>query len=345
MLRQKARMFVSLLGLALALAPALAPAADVDQPAGGAEAMAAGAESDDVIATVGDQAIHFDQLTQELDQGAAAGVAVPAYGTPERKRMLKRMLDETIRTELLYQDALRKGVERDPGYQRQLKRFKVGALAARYRDRLAHEGQQAQPEDALRAGIPITINEHALDPTRDAARPDDEVLVTVGDATITWGDAKARLLVATRRAARSEGGTDVAAARRKVLEQLSDVSVMALRAREAGLDQDPGYLQRLAEFSRADLAGFHSRQLALAMSPSAEEIEAYAQAHGESIEPSDEEARRTLAGELIQQRLQEYLDQLGTDEFPVAVDEDKLDRLLAQEAARHAAPAEGATAN
>ncbi len=119
---------------------------------------------------------------------------------------------------------------------------------------------------------------------------------------------------------------------------------MALRAREAGLDQDPDYLQRLADSSRTGLAGFHSRQLAWRCLPSAEEIEAYAHEHGETIEPADEKARRTVEAALIQQRLEEYLSQLETDEFPVTVDEAKLDRLLAQEAALPPAAAGGAPA-
>ena len=334
-LSTQALMLLPVLGLALGLAPAwaAAPVTDAGQPRSANEAHLA--ESDDVVATVGDQVIRLSQLTQELAQGTAAGIAAPGYGTPERKRILQRMLDEAIRTDLLYLDALRNGVDQDPGYQRQLKRFKEGAVASLYRDRLAHEGQQAEPDalrKQLRNGIPVMIEEHALDPARDAARSDDEALVTAGDATITWGDAKARLLVVTRRAARSEGTMDLAAERRNVLEQLTDVAVMAIRGREAGLDQDPDYLQRLANFSRAGLAGFHSRQIALAMSPSAEEIEAYAHAQGETLERSDEEAWRTAQAALIQQSLREYINQLETDEVPVTVDEAKLDRLLAQEA-------------
>ena len=323
------------LGLGLGAAPAgsVVPATEVGQPASANEKVLPA--NDEVIAKVGGLAIRFSQLTQELEQGAAAGISVPAYGTPERKRILKRLLDETIRTDLLYLDALRKGVYQDPGYQRQLKRFKEGALASLYRDHLAHQGQQTEPDmprEQLRAGIPIKINEEALDPARDAARADDEILVTAGDANITWGDAKPRLLVVTRRAARFEGATDVATERRNVLEQLTDVTVMAIRGRKVGLEQDPEYVDQLADFSRTGLAGFHARQLAVAMSPSAEEIEAYAQEQGETLEPSDEKVRRTVEAALIQQRLEEYLSQLETDEVPVTVDEAKLDRLLAQEA-------------
>ncbi len=126
-----------------------------------------------MIATVGDQAIRFSQLTQELDQGAAAGVSVPGYGTPERKRILKRLLDETIRTELLYLDALRKGVDQDPGYQRQLKRFKEGALAGCSAIAWPTRGNRWSRTCRGSSGGKVSrsqIDEDALDPARDAAR-------------------------------------------------------------------------------------------------------------------------------------------------------------------------------
>ena len=296
---------------------------------------------DDVIATVGGRAIRFNDLTKELDRGAAVGVSVPGYGTPERKRILMRLLDDAIRNELLYLDALKKGVEENPAYQRAFDRFKDNVLAGLFRERQVHGGQQVPTEDLRaqwRAGIPITINPDALDPALDAARSDDEVLATVGDAAITWGDAKARLLVATRRAALSEGRTDAAAERRKVLDQLIDVPVMAFRAREAGLEQDPAYLQRVAAFEKTGLANFHYRQLAAAMSPTKAEMVAYAQEKGEGFDALDDKARRAIKYALVERKMGEYIEDLEKNGFHVTVNEAKLDRLFANEAAKDPPP-------
>ena len=330
---------VPVLGLALALADAHAavPAGEAGQPPSADAVLLA--ESSDVIATVGDQGIHFRALTQELDQGAVAGVSVPGYGTPERREVMERLLDDAIRNELLYLDALRKGVDQEPAYQAELERFQESLLAGLFRER------QAATEEARqqwRQGIPIVIHEDALDPAGDASRDDDEVLATVGDATVTWGDAKARLQVATRRAAISEGATDAATERGKVLDQQIDLRVMAIRAREAGLEQDPAYLQQLTQYKRMGVAGIHYRQLAKEMAPSEAEVEAYAQTHGQTADLADERMRNTITRALTEQKIDEYVAVLRQDQFPVTVDEGKLDLLLAQEAERHAAAPEGA---
>jgi hypothetical protein len=330
-------------GWLLALVPVLCLAvaqvgADVSQ--GGSANAAPPADPDDVIATVGGEPIRFSRLTRHLDQGAVPGVSVPGYGTPERRQVLMRLLDDAISNELLHLDALREGLDQSPAFQRDLARFKENVLAGLFRERQAQEAQQV-PADVLREqwreGLAITINQDALDPMRDDARSDDEVLATVGDTSITWGDAKPRLLVATRRAALSEGATDAAAERRKVLDQLIDVPVMAQRARESGLDQDPAFLQRLSEFRKGGLAGFRYRQLAAEMSPTAEEIEAYAGEHAETFPELDEAARRNVEAALTARKVVEYLDDLQADQFELRVDEAKLDLLFAQEAERHAA--------
>ena len=93
---------VPVLGLAVAEVTA-AQVAGVGQV--GSASEAAPAEADDVIATVGDEPIRFNRLTRDLDQGAVPGVSVPGYGTPERRQVLMRLLDDAISNELLYLDA------------------------------------------------------------------------------------------------------------------------------------------------------------------------------------------------------------------------------------------------
>jgi hypothetical protein len=134
-------------------AEAVDPVTEVGQPGGANEALIA--QTSDVIATVGDQAIHFGRLTKELDQGAVPGVSVPGYGTPERKQILMRLLDDAIRSELLYLDARQQGVDRDPAYRRELGRLPEAVLAGLFRERQAPTGEA---REQWREGIAISVN-------------------------------------------------------------------------------------------------------------------------------------------------------------------------------------------
>jgi hypothetical protein len=288
------------------------------------------AERHDVIATVS-QPIRFSELTSKLDKGTVPGVprlSVPDYGTPKRKRIIERMLEYAIQTEVLYLDALRKGVNHSPAYRAELEHSKQSVLAGLFRDRWA---QTLQLRQKWRNGLAITLRNEALYPAGDAVRSDGEVLATVAATKITWGEAGPGLLAATRRAGLSEGASDVVAERWKVLEQLIDVSVLALRAREHGLEQDPAYLERVAELEKASLRGFHYRQLAADMSPTDKQIEAYAAEHADQFPVQDEKARRAIKKALIARGIGQYVDGLK-QAFRVTVDEARLDRLLARQA-------------
>jgi peptidyl-prolyl cis-trans isomerase C len=89
----------------------------------------------DVIARVGDQDITFNQINTMLNSSAVVGVSLPALGTPERDTARITVLDKVISANLLYLDALAQGLDRDPGYLRQVERFSSGTLASAYRQR------------------------------------------------------------------------------------------------------------------------------------------------------------------------------------------------------------------
>ena len=86
----------------------------------------------DVIARVDDQAITFSQINTMLNSSAVVGVSVPALGTPERDTARIVVLDKVISANLLYLDAKRQGLDRDPAYQRELQGFSTGMLATLY---------------------------------------------------------------------------------------------------------------------------------------------------------------------------------------------------------------------
>ncbi|MGD8854413.1 MAG: peptidyl-prolyl cis-trans isomerase [Gammaproteobacteria bacterium] len=90
------------------------------------------ASTGDVIARVGDQSITFNQVNTMLNSSAVVGVSIPAIGTPERDTARIVVLDKVISANLLYLDALKQGLDRDPGYRREVKGFSDGILAALY---------------------------------------------------------------------------------------------------------------------------------------------------------------------------------------------------------------------
>ena len=90
------------------------------------------AELGDVIARVGDQDITFNQINTMLNSSAVVGVSVPALGTPERDTARIVVLDKVVSANLLYLDALKKGLDKDPVYQRAMRSFTDGMLGSQY---------------------------------------------------------------------------------------------------------------------------------------------------------------------------------------------------------------------
>ena len=89
----------------------------------------------DIIARVDDQAISFNQINTMLNSTAVVGVSVPALGTPERDAARIVVLDKVISANLLYLDAKRQGLDKDPVYQRDMRNFSTGMLAGLYHRR------------------------------------------------------------------------------------------------------------------------------------------------------------------------------------------------------------------
>ncbi len=67
--------------------------------------------------------ITFSLLNTMLNSSAMVGLSIPALGTPERSQTIITLLDKVISANLLYLDALQKGVDQQPVYQQDIKRF------------------------------------------------------------------------------------------------------------------------------------------------------------------------------------------------------------------------------
>jgi parvulin-like peptidyl-prolyl isomerase len=124
---------------------------------------AAAQQNGDVVARVGDQAIHFSELNTMLNSSAVVGLSIPALGTPQRDTVRITLLDKVVSANLIYLDALRKGADKDPQYQQAMQRFNKTMLADAYvRDYLARnaavteEELQAYITDSVEPGTEVT---------------------------------------------------------------------------------------------------------------------------------------------------------------------------------------------
>ena len=117
----------------------------------------------DVVARVGDQAIHFSELNTMLNSSAVVGISIPALGTPQRDTVRINLLDKVVSANLIYLDALAKGTDKDPEYQRKMQRFTNAILADLYLRKkvvgdldISDEEVQAYYDESIVAGTEMT---------------------------------------------------------------------------------------------------------------------------------------------------------------------------------------------
>lgn len=270
----------------------------------GANALA---KPDDVIARVGDQAITFSQIDIMINSSDIVGMPIPSPGTRARNETRLVVLDKVISANLLYLDALRKGIQNDPVYRRDVERFSGAMLGSLYRQNLDKDiavtdeevrnfykkniakgtpftadvhkaiearlredrfkARQAERQKQLRQGVDVVIDAAKLDPKGDASRADSEVMARAGQETITWGELKSHLTNA------KNSGSE--AVRRVVLNELIDLRIAMDKARAAHLDQDPAYLEQLREFKKVHLIIVYKSKLLPQLEPTDREVREY----------------------------------------------------------------------
>jgi peptidyl-prolyl cis-trans isomerase C len=221
-----------------------------------------------------------------------------------------------ISANLLYLDALRQGVDQDPDYQRDVQQFTDAILANLYRSKyLVGEIKVTDREiedfyrtnivagteftDELRTGIEATIRKQRvmeraatmreqlrkghktaiivteLDPEDDQVRSDDDIVAEIDGASITWAEVRPSMQRAhTLRSSQQ---------RIAALENIIDARIMAQKAREVGLEQDPAFQARYNEFSKTRLINIHRDRLLDSWEPTNEEIGEFYKANEERI--------------------------------------------------------------
>lgn len=297
---------------------AQAPAAATD-PASQATQQPAS----DVIARVGDQDITFGEINVMLNSAAVVGLSIPALGTPERDTVRITLLDKFVDANLIYLDALRQGVDKQPRYQHDLQRLTNGMLAELYLKNLLGDvavseeeiqtyfknsvvpGTEFTPEaraqiesvlrkqkiearklnrrEQLREGIDIKIYQENFQQEGDEGRADEVVVAQIGENKVTWGEIGDMLVAAGIGALEQNILAMEMDARLNALQREIDTRLMVQKARAAGLDQDKVYQVRVNEYKKTRLINIHRANLTREMEPTDAELEAFFKANQRQI--------------------------------------------------------------
>ena len=261
-----------------------------------------------VIARVGDQVITFHEINTMINSAAIVGLSMPELGSPERDTVRITLLDKLISANLLYLDALKQGVDKDPEYQQAIASFRDAILANLYRrkhlvgevevtdqevkdffDRHIAEGTEFT--DEVRAGIEATIRKEKVKnrtkTMRERLRKGHKSSIIVSDLdpaedpvrsdddVLAELDGVGITWGEVRPALQRAHTMQSAQQRIEAIEKIIDSRLMAQDAKQVGLEQDPGFKARFDEFSKTRLVNLHRGRLVESWDPTPEEIKAF----------------------------------------------------------------------
>ncbi|MCK9420725.1 MAG: peptidyl-prolyl cis-trans isomerase [Nitrospirae bacterium] len=265
-------------------------------------------EPQDVIARVGDQTISLHEIDTMINSSTVVGLDIPAPGTPERNAARLSLLDKMISADLLYLDALKTGLDKNPDYQQKVKTFEDNVLVSLYKEKVL-KGDLPVSEsevrdyykkniaagteltDDVKLGIEATIRKEKFKARNEGMRQKirQGVKVTVVTKELEpAGDSsrKASVIVArvnseeihwgeVKASVTSGAGKDPQKQRMNALDGLIDERIMAAKAREMGLEKDPVFQARVNEFKKTSLVNLHQGMLFKKFSPQDSEVRSY----------------------------------------------------------------------
>lgn len=270
----------------------------------------------DAVAQVGDQYITFSYINTMLNSSAIVGLSVPTFGTPERDQVRLTLLDKMISANLLYLDALKKGVDNSPEYQQDIQRFADAVLASVYKNNyVAGEIQVTEQEvqdyfdkhiaagtefsEEVKAGIEASLRKRkfqakmaALSATlREGVKvviyekelnPDEDEVRSADDviASIDAENITWQEVRAPLGTPRSAGTMEN---RLQALNRLIDIRLMTRKARQTGLEQDPVYWARMTEYKKTRLINIHRDALFRQWDPGDKALREYYEANRDAI--------------------------------------------------------------
>ena len=273
-------------------------------------------ETLDTIARVGDQVITFSEINTIINSSAVVGLSIPELGSPERDTVRVTLLDKLISANLLYLDALDKGVDKDPDYQKAIDSFRDAILANLYRRKHLvgevevtdqevkdfyerHIAEGTEFTDEVRAGIEATIRKEKVKnrtkTMRERLRKGHKSSIIVSDLdpaedpvrsdddVLAELDGVGITWGEVRPALQRAHTMQSAQLRIEAIEKIIDSRLMAQDAKQVGLEQDPVFLARIGEFGKSRLVNLHRGRLVESWNPTPEEIEAYYEANKDRI--------------------------------------------------------------
>jgi len=265
-------------------------------------------QPEDIIARVGDQVITFSELNITMNSAPVVGMSMPSLGTPERDTLRVTFLDNFITGNLLYLDALKQGVDKDPDYQNDMEDFSDSILAALYRQRnlvgdieVSDEeiqdyfksnimpGTEFTEEVSMAIGASIRKDKFKARAATMRNRLRDGVVVVVHEQELNPEDdeVRAESEVVASIDGEAIGWGEVMPAlmqpinkaslsrRLNAINNLIDSRIMTRKAKAAGLEKDPLYKVRFGELSKNRLTNLHRMRLLESMEPSEDEISTY----------------------------------------------------------------------
>jgi len=129
--------------------------------------------------------------------------------------------------------------------------------------------------DRLRADAKVSINESVLNTDYDSKRKPTDVLATIDGRGVTWSDVETEMRGADFRASLSQFYVDDNEERLKRLNNYIDNRLMVEKARAAGMDKDPEFDLRTAEFRKTHLINVHREKLLKTWQPSDDQLRTY----------------------------------------------------------------------
>lgn len=266
------------------------------------------ADQQDIIARVGNQTISLREIDTMINSSTLIGLYIPAPGTPERNAARLSLLDKAITADLLYLDALKAGLDKNPEFQKKVKTYEDDVLASLYNQKVL-KGDLPVTEAEVRdyykkniaAGTELTDDvklsieaairkkkaKASAQGMRERVRQGITVVV-VSKELEPGGDSsrKASAIVAkvnneeihwaeVKVFVTSGAGKDTLKQRSKALDGLIDERIMAAKARENGFEKDPLYQTRVNEFTKTSLINLHRGNILKGFSPQDSEVTAY----------------------------------------------------------------------
>ncbi len=277
----------------------------------------------DIIAKVGDQTITFSNIEIMINSSDLVGMGIPPPGTPDRNQVRLIILDKVISADLLYLDALKKGMENNPVYQNDVDSFSKSILSSMYQERqgianipVTDKEVRSYFKKNMAPGTPFTPQvrvgiESKIRKERFVSKKNDlqkglrkGIQIAVdspklnpdGDASRASGEVVARVdqekitWGELRRELSDPNKNGSLKARLDALNEIIDDRIAEKKAEAARLDQDPVYLSQMQEFKKVTLVSLYKSKLLAAEEPTDREIREYFEKNKEKV--SEPESRK-----------------------------------------------------